>query len=137
MNTLRRDNIFYTIFKERDAVSLEEAFALGKRDPHSKEKNRQWIGGKLARWRKKGLVEAVYGTTAGSYGVLIGIKLTELGKALLEKTVDPNHQNDTIPPTADILEIVRQFKRAHPRWEITFEIRLKEQRVLVSSEVNN
>ena len=135
MNTLRKGNIFYTIFKEHDAVSLDEAFALSNRDPQSKKKNRQWIGGKLAQWRKKGLVEAVYGTTAGSYGVLTGIRLTQRGKTLVIKSAEPNHQNAPIPP-ADILKMVRQLRREHPEWEITFEVRLKE-RVHLSSEVHN
>jgi hypothetical protein len=133
MNTLRKDEIFYTLFTEHDGVSLEEAYALGKRDPQSTVKNRQWIAGKLARWRKKGLVEALYGPT----GSLSGLRLTEAGKTLLGKSVEPDHRNKLTLSPADILDIVRQFKRAHPELEITFEIRLKEQRVLSSSTVNN
>ena len=135
MNTLRKGNIFYTIFKEHDAVSLDEAFALSNRDPQSKKKNRQWIGGKLAQWRKRGLVEAVYGSTAGSYGVLTGIRLTQRGKTLLGRSGKPPKRHNPIP-SADILELVRQLRREHPEWEITFEIRLKE-RVHLSSEVHN
>ena len=136
MNTLRKGNIFYTIFKEHDEVSLDEAFTLGNREPQSTKKNRQWIGGKLAQWRKKGLVEALYDTTPGSYGVLIGIKLTERGKTLLGRSGEPNHRNTPIPP-ADILERVGRLKREHPEWEITFEIHLREQKVLVSAKDTN
>jgi len=137
MNTVRRDKIFYTIFKEHDAVSLAEAFALSNRDPQSKKKNRRWIGWKLAQWRKKGVVEAVYGTTAGSYGLLTGIRLTQRGRKLLGRSGEPPKRHTPIPPPpADILELVRQLRREHPEWEITFEIRLKE-RVQLSSEVHN
>ena len=136
MNTSRKDRIFSTLFKEHDEVSLVEAYSLGKRTPQYKVKNRQWIGYKLAQWRKKGLVEAIYGSSAGSYGALIGIRLTKLGKTLLGKPIGPNHQNTPLAP-ADILELVRQLKRAHPEWEVTFEIRLKEQPVLSSSLRNN
>jgi len=135
MNTVRRDKIFYTIFKEHDEVSLDEAFTLGNREPQRKEKNRQWIGWKLAQWRKNGLVEAVYSSTAGSYGVLTGIRLTERGKTLVRRSGEPK-RDTPIPPPADILEMVRQLRREHPEWEITFEIRLKE-RVHLSSEVHN
>src|SRR4051794_8570257 len=98
MNPLRKDKIFSTIFKEHDEVSLVEAYSLGKRDSQSKVKNRQWIGGKLAQWRKRGLVEAIYGSTAGSYGALIGIRLTKLGKTLLGKPIEPDHQNNSLAP---------------------------------------
>jgi hypothetical protein len=136
MNSSRKDTIFYTIFKEHDEVSLQEAFSLSKRDPQSKVKNRQWIGYKLPRWRKKGLVEATYGSTAGSYGDLVGIKLTELGKKLVRNLVESKHESN-LTPVKDILEMVRQLKRAHPEWEINFEVRLKEQSQLISSMVEN
>lgn len=78
-------------------------------------------------------MEAMYGPT----GNLSGIRLTKVGKTLMGRPVESNHQNDPLPP-ADILEMVRQLKRAHPEWEITFEIRLKEQNELLScSTVNN
>lgn len=137
MSSSRKDTIFYTIFKGYDEVSLQEAFSLSKRDLQSKVKNRQWIGYKLAGWRKKGLVEAIYGSTAGSYGVLVGIKLTELGKKKLVRNLVESKHESNLAPVKDILESVRRLKRAHPEWEITFEVRLKEQGELVSSMVEN
>jgi hypothetical protein len=131
MNRLPKDNIFYTLFKDKDEVLLEDAFAIGKREAESEEKNRVWIGNKLTRWKKRGIAEPVYHatynpvSTRGPRHHLIGIKLTEYGKRLLGKPVS---QEDTYHITlADVITVVERLQRKHPDFEIRFEIKRKKQ----------
>jgi hypothetical protein len=131
MNKLPKDNIFYTLFKDKDEVLLEDAFVIGKRDPESEEENRIWIGNKLTRWKKRGIAEPLYhatynpASTRGQRHRLIGIKLTKHGKRLLGKPVS---EEDTYHITiADVIKVVERLQREHPDFAIQFEIKRKKQ----------
>jgi hypothetical protein len=131
MKNLGKNNIFYILFKDKDEVLLEDAFAIGKREAESEEKNRIWIGNKLTRWKKRGIAEPLYHATynpdskRGQRHRLIGIKLTERGKRLLGKPVS---QEDTYHITlADVIKVVSRLQREHPDFEIRFEIKRKKQ----------
>jgi len=124
MNRLNMSNIFFILFKDKDELSLEEAYSLGKRDPLATERNRWWIGNKLAHWRKNGVVEAIYGST----GALAGVKLTERGRTLLRK---PEPKNDKIIFLMDVMMTIFQLRHKHPEYEITFEIKLKENKISI------
>jgi hypothetical protein len=129
MKKLGKNNIFYTLFKDKDEVLLEDAFTIGKRGAESEEKNRIWIGNKLTRWKKRGIAEPLYqatynpASTRGQRHGLIGIKLTEYGKRLLGRPVS---EKDTYHITiADVIKVVERLQREHPDFEIRFEIKRK------------
>jgi hypothetical protein len=125
MNRLNNSNIFFSLFRVKDELSLEEIYAVAKRPVQDKEKNRQWIGNKLSYWRTRELAEAMYGST----GSLTGIKLTERGKALLEKP--RSEGNSKVLFLMDAIQVISQLRREHPEYEITFEIRLKENKIVI------
>ena len=132
MKRLGKNNIFYILFKEKDEVLLEDAFAVGKRDPERTEENIMWLRNKLTRWKKRGIAEPVYQATynpaskRGQRHRLIGIKLTELGKGLLGKPVS---QEDTYHVTmADVITVVERLQREYPDFEIRFEIKRKNEK---------
>ena len=131
MSRLPKDNIFYTLFKDKDEILVEDAFALGKRNPGRTEENITWLRNKLTRWKKRGIAEPLYHATynpaskGGQRYRLIGIKLTERGKRLLGKPVS---QEDTYHITlADVITVVERLQREHLDFEIRFEIKRKKQ----------
>lgn len=90
-----------------------------------------WLRNKLTRWKKRGIAEPLYHVTynpaskRGQRHRLIGIKLTEHGKRLLGKPVS---EKDTYYITlADVIIVVERLQRAHPDFEIRFEIKRKKQ----------
>ena len=96
MRNLNKSSIFFTIFKEKDKVSLEEIYILCKREQSDKEKDRVWISNKLVAWKKRGIAEPTYGTAKQKNGWLtrqhlLGIKLTEDGKRLLSRDTKELH----------------------------------------------
>jgi hypothetical protein len=126
MKRLGKNNIFYTLFKDKDEVLLEDAFSIGKRDLECTEENITWLRNKLSRWKKRGIAAPLYhatynpASTRGQRHRLIGIKLTEHGKRLLGKPVS---EKDTYHITlADVITVVERLQREHPDFEIRFEI---------------
>ena len=99
MGRLKGNSPFFTIFKDKDEVTLEEIFILCKREEKYKE-NSQWIYSSLYIWKKRGIAEPIYGSRKQStgwtrYSSIIGIKLTEDGKNLLGRGTKELQQSQT------------------------------------------
>src|SRR5436190_22572506 len=99
MGSLKRNSPFFTIFKDKDKVTIEEIFIICKREEKYKE-NSQWIYSSLYIWKKRGIAETIYGSRKQStgwtrYSSIIGIKLTEDGKNLLGRGTKELQQSQT------------------------------------------
>ena len=113
-----------------DKVSLDEIYKAVGRDLSKADTNRVWLGNKLTYLRRYGLVEPVY-----NHGILKAIKLTKKGSQSL-KDVEKN--KNVIQDFAlsfkrpepeisieDIMNAVPKLREKHPKFEIVFNVSLK------------
>lgn len=124
-----------TLFRNTDSdmLSIEEAAKAWGREDIPKEKNKIWMGIRLTHLKYHNLVQPIY-SRRNSRRVLDKIQLTLEGKKALG-LVDSGGQNpDEIRPLdsnikspSDVMKIVSQFQKTHSEYQITFDIRLKEE----------
>jgi hypothetical protein len=128
---LRKTNVFFKVFGNKNEVSVEEALLLSEINEQDKKKGRQWIINRLFSWKKRRLVEPVYGRIR-NYRILIGMRLTDSGMVMIgrpEPQIDksepqayhPKKENDEIN-TSDIIDIFSKLHRCLPERELKMVI---------------
>lgn len=115
-----------------DSISPKEASLAWGRETYSDEENRRWFDNKMTHLKHHILVKPVY-TRRNSRRVLDKIQLTLGGKRALEK-IENDEELDT--PSAnrsgnlsisDAMNIVSRLRKENPEYQITFDVRLKEE----------
>lgn len=96
MISLDKNNLFFIVFKDKDEVSIEEVYSLGKRDPQNTYKNIKWIRSKV--WEERGLVESLYDESGPKYiSNIKGFRLTPKGKCLLGRCEENPYTSPQLP----------------------------------------
>ena len=97
MQELAKSDLFFTIFKDRDEISVEEVYSLGKRDPQNKDENHKWIRRRIEIWGKRGLAEPTAGDGPQFLYNIKGFRLTPEGKKLLGRFEENPHDITETP----------------------------------------
>lgn len=113
---------------EEDALTIQEiARAWGSREDVSEEANVRWLGNKMTHWKYHGLVQPVY-KRRNSRRVLDKIQLTLEGKKELGRIGQDG--GDSVMSSNISLESIMshlpELRKNNPDYDITFDIRLKE-----------
>jgi hypothetical protein len=138
MIRLHKDNLFLIVFKDKNEVSIEEVYSLGKRDPQNTYKNHKWIGNKA--WDTRGLVEPLYAESTPKISSNVkGFRLTLKGKCLLGRCEEnPCEATKPLPipkgktkaendlrgiPLRDVMNLISKLSQENPIREITFNLK--------------
>jgi hypothetical protein len=112
---LNFNSCFFKIFRDKDEVTIDEAYALC----HKRVDNNTFIRNKLTIWKKLGIAEPIYESPIQN-SKLMGIRLTALGQSYFHRTV-PGQASKTLT-ASELLTIVADFKKQHPDINVTFEL---------------
>lgn len=121
---------------EGDSITLQEAFIAWGRDLTKEEENRAWFSNKLTNLKYHNLVKPVY-HLRNSRRILEKVQLTLEGKKLLGRIVEAMPVTTETTGAAsqatkngtsfeEIMKIVARMREAHPEFEITFDVKLRE-----------
>ena len=118
-----------------DEVTVQEIYTSWGRSTDDESKNKQWLSGSMQHLKHHDLATAVY-ERRNSRKTLVGLKLTEKGKAILGKNHDvrPPMPEAAITPTntnqplnyESMMSLVARFQRENPQYKVKFAIELKE-----------
>jgi Mu transposase-like protein len=113
---LNFNNCFFKIFRDKNVITINEAYALLHKCPD----NKRFIRNKLIIWRKQGLAEPIYEWTSEN-STLVELRLTSLGQSYFQRAIP--HQASKILTASELLNIVAELKKQQPDIDVTFELR--------------
>lgn len=115
-----------------DDITLVEAFTgWGRPNPENVEANKPWLSSELVHFKYHNLLAPVYAYSDGRKK-LVKLRLTLEGKKALGRLVsDPEEDKETTANSintaslSDVARIVADFKAQHKEYEITFDVKLR------------
>lgn len=120
---------------DNDEISLEEAFrSWGRTNPENVEAHKPWLSNVMTHLTYHNLVRSVYSYDEGRRK-LKGIALTHEGKRALGRVeghadhqdISSDNGNGTFS-VGNVMKIVASLRKDNPEYEITFDVKLKEDR---------
>lgn len=118
-----------------DIVTLEEAFrGWGRENPEHVEAHKRWMSNELTHLKYHNLVKPVYSTVGGKKK-LVKLQLTLDGKKVLGRIGEQLTINDSSSAVkeenspvsfGDVMKMVAKLRKENPDYEITFDVKLKE-----------
>lgn len=118
-----------------DSISLREVFIAWGRNLEKEAENKAWLSNKLTHLKYHDLVTPVYSYNGGPRK-LDKLELTVEGKRELGRIkgksdnenghmVSGNGHNVPVAAPTDLYNLVAQWKKDHPDFEVTFDVKLK------------
>lgn len=131
-----------TFFKNTlgDEVTTQEIYRAWGRPTDDEKQNKAWLSSSMLHLKHHELVTPLYerrdSNGKGYRQTLVGLKLTDKGKAILGK----NRENEATTPTTtstptstvqtlnydSMMSLVARFQRENPQYKVRFTIELKE-----------
>src|SRR6266436_7539892 len=142
----RRPRYTLEVFGDKDEITVQELHDFFGIDSENKRLTKIWRRNRLYHWRRSGLVETVYeGEDKYNYGGYVSkLRLTEKGKKALGRGSGGPMSTAEIYPVSetqsggnvdsalyDVLNLVADWSREHPEYEVSFEIKSREESVAI------
>lgn len=126
-----------TFFKNTlgDEVTTQEIYRAWGRPTDDEKQNKAWLSSSMLHLKHHELISPLY-ERRNSRQTLVGLKLTDKGKAILGKDRESGASSTTTStPTSTIqtlnydsmMGLVARFQRENPQYKVRFTIELKEE----------
>src|SRR5713101_2956977 len=134
------------VFGDKDEITIQELYDYFGVNTENKRKAKKWEYNRIYVWGSGGLIEAVHeGADKYNYGGYVSkLRLTEKGKkALGRESGNPMSTAEIYPVSEtqsggnvdsalyDVLNLVADWSREHPEYEVSFEIKSRDGSVAI------